>query len=95
MKRGLAGSLNAPYMAIILAGRAQAASQYFNQLFEKPDTLGQVTSLSVDAAGDPRIAYWGPMRQDLRYAVKSGGVWSLESADSTDVRRSTAGLICS
>src|SRR5262249_15621288 len=85
MKRKLAGSLIIALALGLAPGRARAASQFVKQVVERPDTLGQVTSLSLDAQGNPRVAYWGPQRKDLRYAVKGGGAWSVESADSTEV----------
>jgi hypothetical protein len=85
MKRSFPIHLVAPILALSLAGTAHAASQFVRQVVDRPDTLGQVTSLALDPQGEPRVAYWNPQRQDLRFATKNGGSWTLESPDSTDV----------
>ena len=85
MKHKLTGILVAPVLAILMAGPAHSASQFVHQLVERPDTLGQVTSLALNPQGEPRVAYWEPQRQALRFALKSGGIWVRESAESTDV----------
>lgn len=38
-------------------------------------------SLAVDASGNPHIAFWDPTPNLLRYASKSGGIWTIETAD--------------
>ena len=85
MKRSFSIHLALPILALSLAGTAHAASQFVRQVVDRPDTVGQVTSLALDPQGEPRVAYWNPQRQDLHLASKNGGSWNLESPDSTDV----------
>ena len=54
-------------------------------------TVGQNTSLALDAQGNPRISYYDFTNGDLKYATRNGGVWTLETVDATgDVGRHTS-----
>ena len=37
----------------------------------------------VDALGNPHVSYQDITTNDLKYARKSGGVWTLETADGS------------
>lgn len=59
-----------------------------NWTSELVDSLGTgetgiAPSLSLDAAGNPHIAYFDRENVDLRYARKSGSSWTLETVDAT------------
>ena len=52
----------------------------FDPIFGDPN---EFMSIALDPSGDPHIAYWDPTPNLLRYASKSGGVWTIETADPT------------
>jgi hypothetical protein len=81
----------APWLGIVLAaiplvlgGPALAATQFVRQVVDR-GPAGRYNSQALNPQGDPRISYWGDSRQDLRFASKDAGTWTLETADSTAV----------
>jgi hypothetical protein len=44
--------------------------------------VGAYTSIKVDASNNPHISYYDRDNGNLKYAHKSGGVWSSEPADA-------------
>ncbi|HET9328207.1 MAG TPA: hypothetical protein VFQ05_15680 [Candidatus Eisenbacteria bacterium] len=69
-------------VALIWTTSAFAATQFVTQTIQSSGNVGQFSSLAL-SAGEPRIGYWGGVRQDLNLASRSGGVWTVETADST------------
>ena len=45
--------------------------------------VGAYTSIKVDASNNPHISYYDRDNGNLKYAHKSGGIWSSEPADNS------------
>ena len=67
---------------------AVAVTPFVHETVDATGPVGQATSLGLDAGGTPHITY---TNLNLRYAVKTGGSWSIETVDATgDVGRYTS-----
>jgi len=51
----------------------------FETVDDSGNDVGQFCSLALDASGNPHISYHDATTGGLKYAHKSGGVWSIES----------------
>jgi len=69
-------------VALTWTTSAFAATQFVTQTIQSFGNVGQFSSLEL-SSGDPRIGYWGGVRQDLKLASRIGGAWVIETADST------------
>lgn len=70
---------------LLAAARPASAFTWSTELVHDagaPD-IGELSSIAIDAAGRPHIAYFDVFNQDLRYARKdASGVWRLEIVES-------------
>ena len=48
----------------------------------RPRRRGHVHLAGAGAQGNPRISYWDLSNDDLKYAAKSGGSWTIETVDA-------------
>jgi hypothetical protein len=53
----------------------------------------QITSLALDASGNPHIAFWDPTPNLLKYASRTGGTWTIETVDPVDNNGRVATLV--
>jgi hypothetical protein len=61
---------------------AHGATPFVHETVDATGTVGDWTSLVLDAVGNPHISYHDASSQNLKYASKSGGAWTLEVVDS-------------
>src|SRR5690349_17299761 len=64
---------------------AVAATQFVPQVVQSTGNVGQFASIALDSQDDPHIGYFGTTRQDLKFATKAGGAWTIDTAESTAV----------
>ncbi len=62
---------------------AQAALQWKFSTFDDDVSSGYCSSLALDSQGTPHIAYEAGTNADLRYAVRDGAGWNVETIESS------------
>jgi hypothetical protein len=63
--------------------QASAQSRFVNEVADgSASDVGYFCSLALDASGNPHVSYLAGSTADLKYARKSGGVWTTETADA-------------
>jgi flagellar hook capping protein FlgD len=73
-------------------GAVFAATPFVNETADAPAAVsGNVTSMALDASGNPHIAYFDGLAFDLKYARKIGMSWVTETVDAA----ASAGQFCS
>jgi subtilisin-like proprotein convertase family protein len=71
---------------------ADAVTPFVNETADgSANNVGDNSSLALDARGNPHVAHYDFTALDLKYARKSGEIWTIEIADATVV----VGQFCS
>ena len=81
---GMVLALGPWVVAAILVRPAGATTPFVNETADgSANDVGEYTSLALDASGNPHVSYADITTFDLKYARKSGGVWTIEMADGS------------
>src|SRR5262249_51536329 len=81
-----AGNPYISYGASSLKMASKTGASWVNETVDASSpNVGITSSIALDAANTPHIAYWEGTNGDLKHAVKVGGTWFTEVVDGTSV----------
>ncbi len=85
-----AGNAHVAYQSRVVTGaqvryaRQNALGGWGIEIVDTNDFPGQHCDIVLDSDGNPHIAYWDSPTDELRFASRVGGVWSIDVLDTVD-----------
>jgi hypothetical protein len=71
-------------LLLAIPHKVHAQSEFVNEVVDgAANNVGQHSSLAVDPQGKPHLSYYDTATGNLKYARKSGAVWTIETADGS------------
>jgi fibronectin type 3 domain-containing protein len=64
---------------LVVSSQPALAGTWYRQTVDAGDSVGQYTSIAIDAAGYPRIGYYDLANGDVKYAKWDGISWHVET----------------
>jgi len=71
------------FLLAVLAVPDIAVAGWHLETVDSTGDVGDWTSISLDAGGNPHISYVDATNDDLKYAYHNGASWQIETVDST------------